>query len=157
MLHAHTHSLEDNLSAAAQWCAKRGEKLTEQRREVLALLLSAPGSVKAYDLLAAIQKQKPTAAPPTVYRALDFLVAAGLAHKLESKNAFVACCDFEHPHHGVMLICNQCHTVKELTDPVLEARLAEDAKAWGFSVAPQDIEVKGLCANCRHGDGEAQA
>lgn len=148
----HTHSLADDLSAAAQWCAKRGEKLTDQRREVLALLLAAPGSMKAYDLLAEIQKQKPTAAPPTVYRALDFLVAAGLAHKLESKNAFVACCDFEHPHHGVMLICNQCHTVKELSDEVLEARLAEDAAAYGFSVAPQDIEVKGLCADCRTGD-----
>lgn len=154
---SHPTTLEDNLSAAAQWCATRGEKLTEQRREVLALLLSAPGSVKAYELLAEIQKQKPTAAPPTVYRALDFLVAAGLAHKLESKNAFVACCDFEHPHQGVLFICNQCHMVKELSDAVLTARLSEDAAALGFSVAPQDIEVKGLCANCRDGDQESAA
>ncbi len=150
------HTLEENLTAAAQWCAKRGEKLTDQRREVLSLLLAAPGSMKAYDLLAAIQKQKPTAAPPTVYRALDFLVAAGLAHKLESKNAFVACCDFEHPHHGVMLICNQCLTVKELSDETLEARLIEDAAAYGFSVVTQDIEVKGLCANCRNSENEGK-
>ncbi|PHV11079.1 Fur family transcriptional regulator [Chitinimonas sp. BJB300] len=149
-------SLEENLTAAAQWCTKRGEKLTDQRREVLSLLLAAPGSMKAYDLLAAIQKQKPTAAPPTVYRALDFLVAAGLAHKLESKNAFVACCDFEHPHHGVMLICDQCLTVKELSDETLEARLIEDAAAYGFSVAAQDIEVKGLCANCRNSESEGK-
>ena len=150
-------SLEESLTAAAQWCAKRGEKLTDQRREVLSLLLSAPGSMKAYDLLAAIQKQKPTAAPPTVYRALDFLVTAGLAHKLESKNAFVACCDFEHPHHGVMLICDQCHTVKELSDNVLEARLVEDAATYGFHVAEQDIEVKGLCANCQNGKNEGNS
>lgn len=163
MAHTHTHAhdhtgdLEHDLAAAAQWCAARGEKLTEQRREVLALLLQAPGSMKAYDLLAEIQKQKPTAAPPTVYRALDFLVAAGLAHKLDSKNAFVACRDFEHPHHGVMLICDSCHSVKELSDERLEARLAEDAAQFGFSVATQDIEVKGLCQDCRSADQQGKA
>ncbi|MDN3576647.1 Fur family transcriptional regulator [Chitinimonas viridis] len=157
MKHAHTHDLEHDLLAAAQWCAKRGEKLTDQRREVLALLLSAQGSMKAYDLLAEIQKQRPTAAPPTVYRALDFLVTAGLAHKLESKNAFVACCDFEHPHHGLMLICDRCHKVTELSDERLAARLAEDAASHGFSVAAQDIEVRGLCRNCRDGDTEGAA
>ncbi|GAB3243179.1 transcriptional repressor [Chitinimonas naiadis] len=151
-MHKHSHDLEHDLAAAAQWCATRGEKLTDQRREVLALLLAAPGSMKAYDLLAEIQKQKPTAAPPTVYRALDFLVASGLAHKLDSKNAFVACRDFEHPHHGLMLICDRCHSVKELSDERLEARLVEDAAQFGFSVASQDIEVKGLCRDCRDGD-----
>lgn len=153
----HAHDLDQQLLAATRWCAARGEKLTDQRREVLALLLAAPGAMKAYDLLAAIQKQKPTAAPPTVYRALDFLVAAGLAHKLDSKNAFVACHDFEHPHHGVMLICDGCDAVTELSDDTLEARLAEDAAAFGFAVATQDIEVKGLCSNCRSQPGKDAA
>ncbi|WP_269532774.1 Fur family transcriptional regulator [Chitinimonas sp. BJYL2] len=150
-MHAHHHTplpVDQALAAAALWCAQRGERLTDQRREVLAMLLNAPGSMKAYELLAEIQKQRPTAAPPTVYRALDFLVAAGLAHKLDSKNAFVACHDFAHPHHGVMLICNRCHAVRELCDENLEARLAEDAAAFGFRVAAQDIEIKGLCARC---------
>lgn len=154
MTHDHKHLLEDDLAAASQWCAARGEKLTDQRREVLSMLLSAPGSMKAYDLLAEIQKQKPTAAPPTIYRALDFLVTAGLAHKLESRNAFVACRDFEHPHHGVMLICNGCQAVTELSDETLEARLMVDAAAYGFRVAAQDIEVKGLCALCSADDGD---
>ncbi|QDQ27613.1 transcriptional repressor [Chitinimonas arctica] len=144
----HHSSLDHELDAAAQWCLSRGEKLTDQRREVLALLLAASGSMKAYDLLAEIQKQKPTAAPPTVYRALDFLVSAGLAHKLDSTNSFVACRDFEHPHHGLMLICNRCHSVKELTDERIEARLLEDAAVHGFQVATQDIEVRGLCQRC---------
>lgn len=157
MTHTHQHDLQSELDAASLWCAARGEKLTDQRREVLSMLLASNGSMKAYDLLAEIQKQKPTAAPPTIYRALDFLVTAGLAHKLESKNAFVACRDFAHPHHGVMLICNGCHAVTELSDETLEARLMLDAAAYGFRVAAQDIEVKGLCANCSSVDDDTAA
>jgi Fur family zinc uptake transcriptional regulator len=145
----HIHDTDHDLAAAAIWCSARGEKLTDQRREVLSMLLSAPGSMKAYELLAEIQKCKPTAAPPTVYRALDFLVSVGLAHKLESMNAFVACCDFENPHHGVMLICDRCHGVTELHDDGLAQRLQLEASKIGFAVAPQDVELHGACAACR--------
>jgi len=127
----------------------RGEKLTDQRREVLSMLLSSSGSLKAYDLLAEMQKRKPTAAPPTVYRALDFLVSVGLAHKLESLNAFVACRDFTTPHHGVMLICDRCHSVTELHDDHLAHGMATAAAKAGFTVAPQDVELHGACGNCR--------
>ena len=149
--HAHhaSHDIEHDLAAAASWCVARGEKLTDQRREVLAMLLGAPGSMKAYDLLAEIQKHKPTAAPPTVYRALDFLVSVGLAHKLESMNAFVACRDFSTPHHGVMFICDRCHSVAELHDPALAQYMAQQAGKIGFTVAPQDVELHGACAACR--------
>ncbi|WP_374356312.1 transcriptional repressor [Chitinimonas sp.] len=145
---AHAH-IDQDLDNAAIWCSARGEKLTDQRREVLSLLLTAPGSMKAYELLAEVQKRKPTAAPPTIYRALDFLVSVGLAHKLESMNAFVACCDFENPHHGVMLICDRCHGVSELHDAGLAARMQQEASKIGFAVAPQDVELHGACAACR--------
>ncbi|MFC4159517.1 transcriptional repressor [Chitinimonas lacunae] len=148
------HDLEQQLNDAAQWCLTRGERLTDQRREVLSLLLAAPGSLKAYDILAQIQKQKPNAAPPTVYRALDFLIAVGLIHKLDSMNAFVACRDFSsHLHrHGLMLICDRCNNVVELCDEALAERLTAVAAAAGFTVKPQDIEVKGLCATCREAE-----
>jgi Fur family zinc uptake transcriptional regulator len=151
----HHHDIDQDLAAAAIWCSARGEKLTDQRREVLSMLLAAPGSMKAYELLAEIQKRKPTAAPPTVYRALDFLVSVGLAHKLESMNAFVACCDFENPHHGVMLICDRCHSVTELHDPGLAQRMQLEASKVGFAVAPQDVELHGACASCRAGEDTA--
>jgi Fur family zinc uptake transcriptional regulator len=147
--HDHPHDLEHELDAASNWCVERGEKLTEQRREVLTMLLGATGSMKAYDLLAEMQKHKPTAAPPTVYRALDFLVSVGLAHKLESLNAFVACRDFAHPHQGVMLICDRCHSVTELHDEHLAQHMALEAGKIGFTVAPQDVELHGACASCR--------
>jgi Fur family zinc uptake transcriptional regulator len=161
MAHQHDHhhngkcDVEHELDAAARWCLARGEKLTDQRREVLTMLLSASGSMKAYDLLAEIQKHKPTAAPPTVYRALDFLVSVGLAHKLESMNAFVACRDFSTPHHGVMFICDRCHSVTELHDPALAQYMAAQADKIGFTVAPQDVELHGACAACRTQSEEA--
>lgn len=140
--------LEADLAAATNWCVQRGERLTDQRREVLSLLLSAPGSLKAYDILATLQKSKPNAAPPTVYRALDFLLSVGLAHKLESLNAFVACRDFSTPHHGVMLICSRCQGVTELHDHAVAKSLTVDAASTGFVVAAQDIELHGICRAC---------
>lgn len=151
---ASAHDIDHQLNDAAQWCLERGERLTDQRREVLSLLLAAPGSLKAYDILAQIQKQKPTAAPPTVYRALDFLIAVGLIHKLDSMNAFVACRDFSsHVHrHGLMLICDRCNSVVELCDEALAERLTAVAAQAGFTAKPQDIEIKGLCAACREAE-----
>lgn len=149
--HEHAHSVANvpqALLAATQWCATRGERLTDLRRDVLALLLAAPGSVKAYDLLGALQKQRPNAAPPTVYRALDFLLSMGLVHKLDSINAFVACRDFSVQHHGLMLICEGCGGVTELVDDRLSHALTSDAAHAGFRVREQDIELRGLCADC---------
>ena len=75
------------LEAAEALCAKRGERLTPVRRRVLELVLTAPGPVKAYDLLEALKPGSGTAKPPTVYRALDFLIGLGLVHKVEALNA----------------------------------------------------------------------
>ncbi|MBV1775993.1 transcriptional repressor [Burkholderiaceae bacterium DAT-1] len=143
--------LDDALSAADQWCSVRGEKLTSQRREVLSLLLKAEGACKAYDILAAIQKERPTAAPPTVYRALDFLVSVGLVHKLDSTQSFVPCHSFTHPHQSVMLICSNCKHVLETQEPKLTALLAAIGVANGFQIAPQHIEVHGVCSHCSEG------
>lgn len=143
-------ALQSGLDAAARWCLARGERLTPQRSEVLALLLAQTGPMKAYELLAEIQKRKPTAAPPTVYRALDFLVSVGLVHRLGSLNAFIACRHHDHNHHGVMLICDDCHGVTELSAAPITATLALEAAAVGFTVAAQDVELHGRCADCQH-------
>ncbi|MDK2123647.1 transcriptional repressor [Parachitinimonas caeni] len=151
-------NLEHELDAAANWCLQRGEKLTDLRREVLSLLLAHDGSIKAYELLAELQKRKPTAAPPTVYRALDFLLNVGLAHKLGSLNAFVACRELDHTHHhGLMLICDRCRGVHELSDESWAERLAEDAARLGFRLSQQDIEIKGICANCQQVEQAGEA
>ncbi|WP_374336992.1 Fur family transcriptional regulator [Leeia sp.] len=144
------NSLPLALQAAQQWCLSRGEKLTDSRREVLALLLQAGGPLKAYDILACLQKAKPTAAPPTVYRALDFLVSMGLVHRLESLNAFVACEHGLTPHHqGVLLICQRCHQVTEVAGVASMRQLQQDAAAAQFTITAHELEIKGVCHACQ--------
>jgi Fur family zinc uptake transcriptional regulator len=89
------------------------------------------------------------AAPPTVYRALDFLLANGFIHKLESVNAFVACHHPSTAQHSVpFLICDRCHSAVELEDEQVVAALDERARALGFVPQAQTLEVHGLCARC---------
>ncbi|SMC29635.1 Fur family transcriptional regulator, zinc uptake regulator [Andreprevotia lacus DSM 23236] len=137
------------LDTAESWLAARGEKLTELRREVLSLLLASHGPVKAYDLLAALQKQRPGASPPTVYRTLDFLVAAGIVHRIDSLQAFVVCPSFHDAHHGVLLVCERCHGVEEIDNPPWMETLRSALATGGFAMSRHELEIKGLCRNCQ--------
>jgi len=136
-----------SLDAAERYCAERGLSLTPVRRRVLELLVEAGGPVKAYDLLAAL-KPGGAAQPPTVYRALDFLTRAGLAHKVEALNAYTACL---HDHsHGEpqtetaqLFICEACGTVDERHLQIS----AEDAPD-GFVISRSVIEHYGQCGRC---------
>ncbi|MCB6182795.1 transcriptional repressor [Leeia sp. TBRC 13508] len=151
------HTLSDQLEAANRWCLDRGEKLTDIRREVLSLLFSHGHSMKAYDILSELQRQRPNAAPPTVYRALDFLLSVGLIHRLDSVNAFVACPEFSQPHHhGLLLVCEHCHNVIEIADAPWLSALAETAKTHGFVPGHQELEIKGLCTACHAAKGNMQ-
>ncbi len=88
-------------------------------------------------------------APPTVYRALDFLMANGFVHKLASVNSFVACHHpSSHQHSVPFLICNSCHNAVELEDSEIVRLLDARARALGFKPQAQTLEVHGLCANC---------
>src|ERR1700741_5492999 len=91
---AHDHSAAsraDQVEEAERRCGAAGESLTPLRRRVLELLLDHHGPAKAYDLLPLLGGDKGgMAKPPTIYRALDFLTRMGLAHRIESLNAFVA-------------------------------------------------------------------
>lgn len=145
-----TPTLSDQLNAAQHWCLARGEKLTDIRRDVLSLLLSHGHSMKAYDILSELQQSRPTAAPPTVYRALDFLLQVGLIHRLDSLNAFVACPEFALTHHhGVLLVCENCHGVTEIADAPWMSHLTDAVAALGFAPGHQELEIKGLCSACQ--------
>jgi Fur family zinc uptake transcriptional regulator len=115
---------------------------------VLGLIAEAGRPVKAYDLLDSMKALNGSSAPPTVYRALDFLLEQGFIHRLASMNAFVGC---HHPHerHSVpFLICDGCHSAIELEDERITRLLDTQAKAMGFSPRAQTLEVHGLCASC---------
>ena len=151
----HVHDADGFVDAVERACAERGLRLTPIRARVLQLVADAGKPIKAYDLLEQIRLDRDgdaasgSAAPPTVYRALDFLLANGFIHKLESINAFVAC---HHPNaaqHSVpFLICDRCHSAIELEDASIVATLDAAARAHGFAPQAQTLEVHGLCARC---------
>ncbi|OBU85220.1 Fur family transcriptional regulator [Chromobacterium subtsugae] len=136
------------LAAAERHCASRGSKLTELRRQVLELVLSRRGVVKAYQVLADLQQQRGSAAPPTVYRALDFLVEHGLLHKVDALNGFIVCDHFDCQHESLILVCEQCGRVNEVDAAGGLASLRDMALAAGFTLSPQNLVLAGRCQSC---------
>jgi len=140
---------EQALARAQRICALRGARLTAVRRRVLELILAADQPIGAYALLAALQPERGKLGPPTVYRALDFLLAHRLIHKLESVSAFVACDDVEHPHESQFMICDDCGAAEEIHDDAIVQSLRQLGEDRGFSVARPVIEARGVCPTCR--------
>ncbi len=143
-------AVERQLREADLACVRQGARLTPVRREVLELVLRAPGPVGAYPLLDQLRERRRGAAPPTVYRALEFLVAQGLVHRLERLNAFVGCAGDGHAHRhpAQFLICRVCQAVREIDDSAVAATLRGIAAAQGFSIERATVEVEGVCAAC---------
>jgi Fur family zinc uptake transcriptional regulator len=147
--HDHETCVETALDRAATLCAERGARLTDLRRDVLALVWEGHEPVGAYHILDALKRRHPGAAPPTVYRALEFLSGQGLIHRIESLNAYVGCDRPDQRHVSQFLICERCNATAELDDPAITAAVARRAGDLGFAVERQTIEVRGLCPRCR--------
>lgn len=146
--HDHQGCIRAALATAEALCRSRGARLTEQRRRVLELVWTSHKPVGAYALLARLQEQGP-AAPPTVYRALDFLLEQGLIHRVSSLNAFVGCARPGQEHCGQFLICEQCQDLVELDDAGIAAAIAHSSQSSGFTPRRQTVEILGLCPQCR--------
>ena len=135
------------LEAAGTLCAKRGEAWTLPRQRTYELLLRSHTPVSAYNLIAAASKPGKFVHPPTVYRALDFLIALGLVHRITRDSTFVACVEPGRPHAPQLLICECCGRSTEVAfDGLAVARVAADT---GFAVNTVIAEVQGLCPACR--------
>jgi Fur family zinc uptake transcriptional regulator len=147
--HDHESCVAAALARAAALCAGRGVRLTPLRRAVLELVWRGHEPVGAYAMLEALRRTHPGAAPPTVYRALDFLIGQGLIHRIESLNAFVGCRRPERPHASQFLICGGYSAAAELDDPAIDRAVRRRAGALGFVVERQTIELRGLCPRCR--------
>lgn len=149
--HVHARCLRGALSAAESACAREGSRLTPLRRRVLELIWSSHEPVKAYDLLEQLRTENRSAAPPTIYRTLDFLREHGLVHKIESRNAYIGCGRPGHGPASQFLICNRCGDAAEIDDGDIIELIAARANALGFTIQAHTIEVTGLCAACREG------
>lgn len=147
--HDHAHCAHDALARAEALTAATGARLTPVRRRVLEILLEEHKALGAYDVLARLATEGFGNQPPVAYRALEFLVDQGLAHRIQRLNAFTACAHMGEDHAPAFLICRSCHTVAEAAaTPAREALEAEAAKA-GFQVERTTIEALGLCPPCR--------
>ncbi|WP_444677711.1 transcriptional repressor [Halomonas sp. E19] len=136
------------LVQAERQCQRNGVRFTPIRRRVLEMIASTAGGLKAYDLLDRLTVEHAAARPPTVYRALDFLIEQGFVHRIESLNAYVACPCPEHRHGFQLLICRHCGRVEELHLDEVNSQLSEHARALGFRVERQTIELLGSCQHC---------
>lgn len=148
--HDHSHCVHSALAEADALCARQGLRLTALRRRVLELVWQSHKPLGAYDILAVLSEQDGRrAAPPTVYRALDFLLENSLVHRIASLNAFMGCSHPGHAHQGQFLICRQCHVAIELEQASISDAIVASANDVGFSVETQTVEVVGLCGTCR--------
>lgn len=150
--HDHDQCVSQAVETAEQLCRKKGLRFTAQRRRVLELVWNSHRPVGAYDILDQLKNDGHNAAPPTVYRALDFLIEADLVHRLDSLNAFVGCPDPNNPHSGQFLICRSCRSVAELDDADINEIVVEKAAGLGFTAIHQTLEIQGLCQTCRETD-----
>lgn len=141
--------MADYLAQVEQQCRAQGVRLTPLRREVLELVLSAQKPIGAYDLLAQLGREGRPAAPPTVYRSLDFLIEHGFIHRLASINAYLSCCHPAHRHQSVFLICTACQRTDELPVASLAEPLQVLTAQQQFQVVQSLIEISGLCKNCQ--------
>ncbi len=157
MAHSHDHAacIENAVEEAERICAERGSRFTDLRRRILMMIWQGHKAVKAYDLLDQLASEGGSAKPPTVYRALDFLMEEGLVHKIESLNAYIGCPHPGSDHISQFLICDNCETVEEVTSPALAKAVKGAAATQSFSIRRQTLELHGTCENCAKGQKAA--
>ncbi len=150
--HDHTACIDAALTTAERVCRKRGSRFTQRRREALTLLWESHKPVSAYNILAMMQRARGRPiAPITVYRALEFLQAHGLAHRIESRSAYIGCRIPETDHTGQFLLCRGCGCAAEIDERGIAEALQASAQRVGFDVTSPVIEIEGACPDCREG------
>lgn len=146
--HNHQRCIQQALNSAEQLCSQRSARLTPLRRRVLELIWQSHKPLGAYELLGFLQEEELGSAPPTVYRALDFLLAQGLIHRLASLNAFIGCNQPGEAHSGYFFICSDCGVALEIDNSAIGAEIDAQAQALGFRINEQMLEVRGQCERC---------
>ena len=147
--HDHSHCAGDVLARAEILVTDKGVRLTPVRRRVLEILLEAHRAMGAYDVLQRLAAEGFGNQPPVAYRALEFLVQNGLAHRIRRLNAFTACMHPGQAHYPAFLICRSCHTVAEAPAAPVRAALDVAAAGLGFAIERSNVEASGLCPACQ--------
>lgn len=148
MHHDHGACVSGTLAEAEARCAAEGLRFTPVRRKVLEILLQEHRALGAYAILDRLREGGFGSQPPVAYRALDFLVANGLAHKIERLNAFIACVHPSQSHTPAFMICRLCDAVAETHSSPARGALGDAARATGFRIERTVVEAEGVCPAC---------
>ncbi len=148
--HDHSQCAEAAITHAERLCEDKGQKFTPIRRRVLQALLASHKPLGAYEIIEELAGSMSRPAPITIYRALDFLMENGLVHRIESRNAFLACAH-NHDSRSVVafLICDSCGSVGEIPAAGLAQSFNEAARGTGFAPKLSVVEITGTCAHCQ--------
>jgi Fur family zinc uptake transcriptional regulator len=149
--HRHEHCIHDALHSAEALCTERGVRLTAIRKRVLELVWASHQPLGAYAILDKLTAEGHKPAPPTVYRALEFLLEQGLIHRIASLNAFLGCVHPTQQHLACFFLCQRCGNAEELDDSsTLQQEITAHAQRLGFSVRQPILEVTGFCKHCQN-------
>lgn len=146
--HDHAGCIARAVACVETICAERGLRLTPPRRRALEILLEEHKALGAYEVLARMVAAGLGAHPPVAYRALDFLVEHGFAHRIEALNAFVACPDPSTRHRPAFMVCRRCRAVAEGEVAAAEDGLGPSASRIGFRIERTVVEAQGVCPAC---------
>ncbi|MEO9518514.1 MAG: transcriptional repressor [Paracoccaceae bacterium] len=146
--HDHDTCVSDAIGVAEERCASQGLRFTPVRRKVLEILLQEHRALGAYSILDLLREGGFGSQPPVAYRALDFLVANGFAHKIERLNAFIACVHPSQSHTPAFMICRLCDAVAETQSSPARGALGDAARATGFRIERTVVEAEGVCPAC---------
>lgn len=145
----HQRCVRTALKRAEALCRQKNARLTPTRRRVMELVCSGHVPIKAYDILNQLQQEGQAPHPPTVYRALEFLLKQGLIHRLESLNAYVSCTHPQAPHSECyFLVCSICGEYQECCSDRLNRAIGRTVKDKQFHAARVTLEVHGRCRSC---------
>ena len=136
------------LNRAEQYCLENKQRFTQPRHDVLLVLASHGRSIGAYEVMEALSTRECEVKPPTVYRAIEFWVAHGFVHKIESKNAFIACNHTTAHPHSLIMICRVCDGVQEVALPDLPDAINATMKYHEFMTNKSVLEISGVCRRC---------
>ena len=140
--------MEKNIQEAEQYCQENGLNFTPVRRKVLEILLQKNTAIGAYEILDLLREAGFKNQPPVAYRALDFLVQNGFAHKIEQLNSFIGCTHPGKDHSPAFMICRNCDSVSEEEALIRNFSVSQIASKAGFTVEKAVIEARGLCHSC---------
>ena len=147
--HDHAHCAADVMGRAEALAGSQGVRLTPVRKRALQILLEEHRALGAYEVLERLAAEGFGNQPPVAYRALDFLVEQGLAHRIQRLNAFAACMHPGEAHAPAFLICRACNHVAEAPAAPVRAALDAAAESLGFTIERSTVEALGLCPSCQ--------